>query len=209
MQNKKTFVLILLAIIISMNIFAQNKEDALLEYRNGNYNNAIKICKAEIDRMPNNLDSYVVMGWSYLKKGEYLNALECSQNGLKISKDDIRLIEILGEANYYKGNNKEALKNFQKYVSLAPTGDRIDLSYFFMGEIYIRLGEYKNADISFTTAVYHYPNSAKWWARLGYAREMAEDWKYSVEAYEQALKLSNSQKEAIRGLERVKKRLNG
>jgi tetratricopeptide (TPR) repeat protein len=76
-----------------------------------------------------------------------------------------------------------------------------------MGEIFIRLGEYHHADIAFTTAVYHFPNSARWWSRLGYAREMAEDWKYSAEAYDKALQLNSSYTEAVRGLGRVKAKL--
>ena len=72
---------------------------------------------------------------------------------------------------------------------LSGTGDRIHLAYFFLGELFIRIGEYNHADIALTTAVYHNPNTARWWARLGYAREMAKDYSHSLLAYEEALKL--------------------
>ena len=208
MKNKKfLFLMLILILLTAVYVTAQEREDALQEYRRGNFNRAIEICLAEIERMPRNMDSYVVLGWSYIKQERYQEALDSGLQGLKVSRYDVRVIEIIGEANYYLGNNLEALKYFEEYAVLAPTGDRIELVYFFMGEIFIRMGEYNNADIAFTTAVYHFPNSARWWSRLGYAREMAEDWKYSLEAYEKALELNSSYTEAMRGRIRVREKL--
>ncbi len=202
----KTVVFIFAAVLVSGGaVTAQERADALVEYKNGNLDKAIEICLSEIERMPRNLDSYVVLGWSYIKKGQYQAALDAGLAGLDISRYDARIIEITGEANFYLGKNLDALKYFEEYAALAPTGDRIELAYFFMGEIFIRLGEYNHADIAFTTAVYHFPNSARWWSRLGYAREMAEEWTASKAAYEKALELNSSFTEAQRGLERVKK----
>ncbi len=196
-----------LCILFSAAVYAQDRADALVEYRNGNFDRAIQICLNEIEQMPRNMDSYTVLGWSYLKKGDYQNALDAGNRALQVSRHDARIIEIVAEANYYLGKNLESLKYFEEYTVIAPTGDRIELAYFFMGEIFIRLGEYNHADIAFTTAVYHFPNSARWWARLGYAREMAEDWQYSLEAYEKALELNSSFAEAVRGRERVEQKL--
>ncbi len=209
MKNKKLFSLLLILMLASTAFLSaqDNRADALLEYRNGNFDRAISICLEEIRQMPRNMDSYVVLGWSYLKKGDNAGALKSAQDALKISRHDIRVIEIAGEADYYLGNNLDALKYFEEYTVLAPTGDRIELVYFFMGEIFIRLGEYNRADIAFTTAVYHSPNTARWWSRLGYAREMAEDWQYSLEAYDKALQLNSAYTEAVRGRERVSKKL--
>ena len=207
MKNKIIILIIICSLILTGIVFAQDRADALLEYKSGNFDRAIEICKDEIKRMPRNMDSYVVLGWSYIKKGDYQAALQAAEDGMKISRRDIRILEIAGEANYYLGKNIDALKFFEEYTVLAPTGDRIELAYYFMGEIFIRLGEYNNADIAFTTAVYHFPNSARWWSRLGYAREMAEDWTYSLKAYEKALQLNSSYTEAVRGRDRVKKEL--
>mgnify|MGYP001552139850 CR=1 FL=1 len=205
--SKILIIAIVLISIASAPVFTQNRADALLEYKKGNYDKAIEICLEEIEQMPRNIDSYVVLGWTYIKTGEYQKALDSALDALKVSKHEIRIIEIAGEANYYLGKNLDALDYFEQYAVLAPTGDRIELAYFFMGEIFIRLGEYNHADIAFTTAVYHFPNSARWWSRLGYAREMAEDWTYSLEAYEKALQLNSSYNEAVRGRERVKKEI--
>ena len=207
MKNRVLIIGLLLVLASSVAVSAQDRADALVEYKKGNYDAAIEICLNEIKNMPRNLDSYVVLGWSYIKTGDYQEALEAGQAGLEVSQYDVRMIEIVAESNYYLGKNLESLKYFEEYAVLAPTGDRIELAYFFMGEIFIRLGEYNHADIAFTTAVYHFPNSARWWSRLGYAREMAEDWKYSLDAYNKALQLNPSYTEAVRGRTRVRQKL--
>jgi len=207
MKSKLIVLILILTVGSAVFVAAQDRADALLEYKKGNYNKAVEICLGEIERMPRNMDSYVVLGWTYIKTGKYQEALDAGLSALKVSRYDTRIIETVGEAYYYLGKNLDALKYFEEYTVLAPTGDRIELAYFFMGEIFIRLGEYHHADIAFTTAVYHFPNSARWWSRLGYAREMAEDWKYSLEAYEKALQLNSSYTEASRGRSRVKAKL--
>jgi hypothetical protein len=57
--------------------------------------------------------------------------------------------------------------------------------------------------------VYHTDSVARWWARLGYAREMAEDYRYSLTAYNKALELNSRLSDAIRGKERVEAKLRG
>jgi len=183
------------------------QRDALVLYQQGEYEAAIEVCKAELEVMPKRMDAYVVMGWSYLKLNRYDEALAAGQEAYAVSPADYRVIEILGEAHFYKGNNLEALRYFEQYVVIAPEGDRIDIVYYLMGEIFIRLGEFNHADISLTTALYHSPNVAKWWARLGYAREMASDFSWAIDAYRKALQLNATFTEAERGIERVREKM--
>jgi tetratricopeptide (TPR) repeat protein len=204
---KNSIFLIAIILLVSISAFGQDRPDALLLYQKGEYEEAMKICESELELRPGNMDSYSVLGWSLIRLGRYQEALEKAKEGLKISRYDARIVEIVGEANFYLGKNLEALKWFEEYVALAPTGGRIDSAYFFMGELFIRMGEYNHADIAFTTAVYHTPNVARWWARLGYAREMAKDYNYSIEAYNKALDLAPSFPDAQRGKERVEAQL--
>lgn len=206
-MNKRIGAVLLLAFLTITGVFAQEERDALALYRDGEYEEAIEVCLEELEAMPRRMDAHVVLGWSLLRLGRYEEALERGREAYRIAPGDYRIIEILGEANFYLGNNLRALQHFEEYTVLAPTGDRIDTVYYFMGEIFIRLGEYNHADIAFTTAVYHSPNIARWWSRLGYAREMAEDYVYALEAYNQALELNPSYNEALRGKERVMEKM--
>lgn len=206
---KRTMLGIILLCLLGSGLAAQERPDALAMYRQGEYEKAVSVCLNEIEISPRNMNSYTVLGWSLIALNRYEDALNYANQALEISRYDHRIVEIVGEANFYLGNNLEALKYFEEYTVLAPTGDRIGSVYFFMGEIFIRIGEYNHADIAFSTAVYHRPNIARWWARLGYAREMAEDYVFSLEAYDQALKLNPSLSDALRGKERAGEKMNG
>ncbi|MDR2743085.1 MAG: tetratricopeptide repeat protein [Treponema sp.] len=183
---------------------AQDQPDALVEYRNRNYESAVAICKDELLVNPNNLESHVVLCWSLISLGRYEEALNYARQGLNLSRYDPRIVEILGEISYYQGRNQESLQFFQEYVNLAPEGGRIDMVYYFIGEIYIRLGRFRHADIALSTAVHYVPGNAAWWTRLAYARENAGDLQEAVRAYQRALALNAQYFDARRGLDRTR-----
>ena len=188
--------------------FAQTRPDALAEYRAGNYERAVSICTNEIAANSANLESHVVICWSLIRLGRYRDAMTYARAGWNLSRYDARIIEILGEINYYEGQNNEALRYFQEYINLAPEGQRIDMVYYFLGEIYIRLGRFRHADIALSTAVHWVPGNAAWWIRLAYARESAGDLgdlSDAITAYEKALSLDSQLADARRGLDRVRR----
>lgn len=192
-----------LAFALAAPLLAQSRPDALELYRQGRYPQAVEITLGEIADNPANLDAYTVLGWSLLALDRNEEALEYGMQGLEVSRFDHRIVNIVGEAHYRLGNDVEALQYMQNYAALAPTGSLIDEVYFVMGEIHIRLEEFHHADIALTTAVFLNSNRAQWWARLGYAREMAGSSALAADAYRQALERNPSLIEAQRGLDRV------
>lgn len=208
-MGKRPFFLILLLIAAAGMVCAQDKRDALAFYRQGKYQQAVDVCLEELKEMPNRMDSHAVLCWSLMKLKKYQETLDYAEEALNISRYDSRIIEIAGEALFYLGRWQEALKYFEEYTAINPTGGRVEDVYYFMGELFIQLGKYNNADIAFSTALYHSPNVASWWTRLGYARERAEDYSWSLDAYNKALKLNPNQIDAARGKSRVEKLLDG
>jgi tetratricopeptide (TPR) repeat protein len=197
--------LVCLFFFLSAAVYAQYQmPDALAEYRANNYERAIQICRDELSIDPNNIESHVVMCWSLVRLNRYEEAMRYARAGRSISRFDIRITEILGEISYYQGLNNEALQYFQEYVAMTAEGPRIDMVYYFMGEIFIRQGRFRHADIALTTAVHWVPGNAAWWVRLAYSRENAGDLNSALEAYEKALALNPLLTDAQRGLERVK-----
>jgi tetratricopeptide (TPR) repeat protein len=188
-------------------LYAQNLPDALQEYRNGNFERSIEICKNEIGINPNNIESHVVICWSLIRLGRYNEAMTYARAGRNISRYDVRITESLGEICFYLGQNNDALQFFQEYINLAPEGARIETVYYYLGEIYIRLGRFRHADIALTTAVYRVPGNAAWWTRLAYAQENAGDLREAAGSYEKALSLNPQLNDARRGLERVRQAL--
>ncbi|MDR2483977.1 MAG: tetratricopeptide repeat protein [Treponema sp.] len=209
-SNNRIILGCILLVIPGWLIYSQTqiRPDALAEYRNGNSERAAAICKDEIRVNPRNLDAHVVICWSLIRLNRYQDALEYARLGRVISRYDPRVIEILGEINYYEGRNVEALQYFQEYINLAPEGARIETVYYFLGEIYIRLGRFRHADIALSTAVHWMPGNAAWWTRLAYARESAGDLQDAIAAYERALSLNSQLTDARRGLTRVRQGLN-
>ena len=69
---------LILALVIVAPSLAQDKPDALELYRSNRFAEAVKVCQQEIALSPNNVDSYVVMGWSQLRLQQYADALASS-----------------------------------------------------------------------------------------------------------------------------------
>ena len=205
LQQRVTAVL-LLSLAVS-GVSGQTKPDALIEYRQGNYERAVQICREEIRENPGNLDSHVVICWSLVRLERYDDALGYARSARGLNRFDSRIIEILGEIYYYQGRNNEALQYFQEYINLAPEGQRIDMVYYFIGEIFIRMGKFRHADIALSTAVHWMPGNADWWVRLAFSRENAGDLTAAVTAYERALALNSQLSDARRGLDRVRQAL--
>jgi len=206
-MRSRGILLFAFVFVSALTATAQDKYDAVELYRNGDYEGAIEVCRKELDEMPNRMDAHAVLGWSLVKLERYQEALEASQAAFQISRYDPRIIETAAEALFYLGRRSEALRYFQEYAAISPTGGRIDLVYYFMGEIFIQQGKFNNADIALSTALYHSPNVADWWARLGYARERGEDFQWSLVAYNKALALNPNLVDAARGRSRVEQQL--
>lgn len=205
---KRLFLVFAAASVLCVHVFGQQRADALVLYRNGNYPEAIKICELEIQENPGNIDSYCVLCWSLVRNRQYAEAEQRSAEARALNSTDVRLIEIQAEAKFYLGKNTQALNLFELYLSSVPVnGSRIGNAYYYMGEIYIRQARYQHADISFTAAVHTEPQVAYWWTRCGYAREMAGSYASALEAYAKALELSPSSADAKRGHDRVAARL--
>jgi tetratricopeptide (TPR) repeat protein len=207
-MNRTVFPCLCLFLFCAGLTFAQERPDALQQYRDGNYERSVAICKNEIAENPANIESHVVICWSLVRLGRYAEALPYARAGRNINRYDVRIAEVLGEICFYMGQNSEALQYFQEYINLAPEGARIETVYYLLGEIYIRLGRFRHADIALTTAVYRVPGNAAWWTRLAYARENAGDLREAVNAYERALSLDSRLSDATRGLERVRQAMS-
>jgi tetratricopeptide (TPR) repeat protein len=206
---RRCVVLVTLLLTTALAWAQEGPPDALQEYRSGNFEEAVRITLDELEQNPNNIDSYVVLGWSLNALGRYQEAIDYGLQALQVNRFESRVLQIVAEAQYNSGNTLQALEYLERYVQVAPTGSYVDWVYAAMGEIFLRLGEYHRADIALSTSVYHNNRVAARWVRLGFAREQLEDWQFALEAYERALQLNPNLGDAVRGVERVQARLEG
>ncbi len=192
----------LLFLVLAFSAFAQTRPDALKLYLAGKYDEARLVCIDELAADPGNIESYVVISWSLLALQRWADAENYALKGYAIRRDP-RLSECLGESAFYLGRNDAALRDFQNYVSSIPEGGRAGSAYYYMGEIYLRLARYDHADIAFSAALQYLPDNARWWARLGWAREKSGDRRSALDAYNKALQLDPNLQDALNGLDRL------
>ena len=189
--------------------WSQPRPDAFAEFRRGNLERAVEIGLGEIAANGRDMDSHIVLCWALIGLGRYEEALRFANMARTINRHDPRIIEILGEVYFFLGNNGAALRYFQHSINIAPEGNRVHMAYYFIGEIFIRTGRFRHADIALTKAVHMMPGNAQWWTRLAFARESAGDLVQAVVAYERALALDSRFVDAQRGLDRVRVALAG
>ncbi len=197
------------------------KADALLPYKQGRdldvlgkrneaiakYQEAIVICDKEIAQDPTRMDSYTVKCWCLFRLERYRQVVDVGLLSLKI-KFDARIVEVMGEAFYYLGDDVNAIKYLQRYIdNVGEYGDRVPSAYFFMAESYLRQKRYDHADIAYSFAVYREANISRWWFRYASVVEILGEYKRAYELYSKALKLSPGLKEASDGMARVKARI--
>ncbi|MCL2382398.1 MAG: tetratricopeptide repeat protein [Treponema sp.] len=206
--NNRVLALCVFLLLSLAPLFAQTRPDALQAFRDGDFLRSVEICRAEIAENPRNLESHVVICWSLMSLGRHDEARAYANAGRNINRYDLRLILILGEVNFFQGRNAEALQYLQLYINLAPEGPRVDRVYYLLGEVHMRMGRFRHADIALTTAVHRVPGNAAWWTRLAYARENAGNLTGAVAAYERAIALNSQLGDAQRGLERVRQTLS-
>ena len=192
-----------LALFFPYYIYAQKGEDALALYREGRYKEAASVCLNEIERMPRNIDSYVVLTWALLADERYQEAADWTVKGRAVSQYDPRLIESHAQALYHLGINEDSFHLFEYYIAYAPNGTKLSGVYYHIGELYLRMAKYCHADIAFSAAIRLEPLNSVWWTRLAYAREQAKEYRTALEAYSSALQLNKNSTDAQKGYERV------
>lgn len=197
-------------------VYAQEKADALKLYRTGrsldsagrteeakaSYTAAVDVCLSELHQNPRNMEAYTVYTWSLFRLHRYRETVALCNEALKIVSD-VRIIETLGEAYFYLNDYKESLRQMERYIDMAPTGERASVAYFYIGDIYRLTKRYQKADIAYSAAVHLEPHNSLWWYRLGLAREQAGYKQSAREAFQRALNIRKDYKEATEGLARV------
>lgn len=167
------------------------------------YNNAIEQCLREIESgAPDNkkMDAYSIASWCLINLKRYNDVLKYSKDAFKINSEDHRIIEVVAESYFYLGKDREALNLFQRYVNIQGIY-RLGVAYFFIGEIYDKMGKYSKAEMAYLVAVRNTdyrdnPRIALWWYKLATVKErlmdktIAQERKNVIDAYWQVLRFS-------------------
>lgn len=200
---KFRFLLILLFLIPSFNLFSQNAGDALGLYREGLYKEAIEQTRKEIRINPKNMDARTIQTWSLISMKKYEEAEKVAIESLEINPQDARIIEILGEAYFYQNKLDPALKEFSKYVETAPQGARIGKVYSFMGDAFFKQKKFFESELAYTAATRDIPNSFSLWLKVGESRLAIKNDEGAKIAFEKVLEIYPNNTQALQYLKNI------
>ncbi|ACH94770.1 MULTISPECIES: tetratricopeptide repeat protein [Borrelia] len=204
-DSKLRIILFLPLLCLTIKIQAQVKEDSLLLYRQGKFQEAIINTQNEIKNNSNNLDARVILIWSLIATGEYKKAELESIKGLEIKKHDSRIIQALGEAYFFQGQYKNALKHFQKYIGLDANGARIAKVYILTADSFYKLERYNEADFAYENALRFFPNNQNILLKLAKSRINAKNKILAKETLTKLLTLNPNHLEAKNLLQKIEK----
>jgi tetratricopeptide (TPR) repeat protein len=210
MSNKvAAFVFAAFCLLSGTFAFSQDREDALVLFKQGNYARAVEVCIQEINATPGNTDSYIVLGWSLIAQRRYQETLDYMTKGMDTVGPNSWILKNIGDALYYLGRPNEALVRFEQFVSSGVTSDAKAETYYLMGEIYYTRRELILADTAISAACAYRASRGDWWRRLGVIREEQGDFSASLAAFIEAVRLNQNDQDALRGRDRVKARIQG
>jgi len=219
-MRKSFSLLVPLLLFIQLNVFSQDNQNALWNYRTGRdlesrnrageaeyyYNQAVRICNDEVSRNVASRDTYVALTWTLQRQRKYSEVISWGERGLRLYADEHRITQTMGEAYFYLDNHDLSLRYMQRYINSVPQGERTSVAYFFIGEIYRYKNMYHHADIAYSAAVRLEPNVSLWWYRLGSVCEAAGEYSQAVDAYTRALRITPYYPEATDGWARARLR---
>lgn len=200
---KFKILLFLLLTFPFISLFSQNKGDALGLYREGLYKEAIEQTMKEIRINPKNMDARTIQTWSLIALKKYEETEKIATESLEINPLDVRIIEILGEAYFYQNKLDPALKEFSKYVELAPTGARIGKVYSFMGDAFFKQKKFFESELAYTAATKDIPNSFSLWLKVGEARLAIKNDEGAKVAFEKVLEIYPNNTQALQYLKNI------
>jgi tetratricopeptide (TPR) repeat protein len=144
------------AIVLYTDGLKLNPNDIQSLYRRGRsyeelklYDMAVNDFKKILDIDKKNVNALLSLSINSLRNKNYLDAESYSKKAIKINPDLDQAHLLLGRSLQYQGLFPDAMKSFKTSVSL--NSDNSD-SYYYMGLIYLKLDDSRNACKNFTTS---------------------------------------------------------
>jgi tetratricopeptide (TPR) repeat protein len=122
--------------------------------KHGNTTEAVKFWEKGLALNPKRADVYVGMGWYAMRKGQYDEAIGHWRKALQINPQIPSVHNYIARALIVLGKQKEAVEELEKDIKSSESG----LSYFLLGQEYLRRKEYDKAKEKYEKAIVLQPN---------------------------------------------------
>ncbi|MEM7796134.1 MAG: tetratricopeptide repeat protein [Cyanobacteria bacterium P01_C01_bin.118] len=139
------------------------------------YDRAISACDSAVSSLPQNPEPLICLGAAYQNKGnldQALNYLEQAQSLAPSDQDDFHSLVVSsfyqqGELQSYQPDAYQSITQLQYYLPSMAARAQVNET---LGEILLAQQQYEKAALTFKTALYEYPLSAR--ASLGLAKSL-------------------------------------
>jgi tetratricopeptide (TPR) repeat protein len=144
----------LLAAMLAWNLryvkFHEPYRQAREFFETGQYEEAIEVLSARIERDPGNGTAYSYRGWAYLEMGEYENAVRDYAKAIERYPEEPSVYYGRGYAYHAMGVYESAIRDYAKAIVLYPEHAS---AYCCRGSAYFGMGDYESAVRDYTQAI--------------------------------------------------------
>ena len=148
------------------------------------------------------IEYFEILGSIYMMRNDYDNLLRISRNGILVNRHSSKLYFQKGYALYKLGKTNESILAVKKSLTLHPTSSYM---HNFIGLLYLREEDYKQAESSFLKATIYSPSSVVYLINLGAAYERQSNYTDALQSYEKSYKINPKHKGLAESLRRVRK----
>jgi len=162
--------------------------------------------EATVHQDPQNPDTRAALAESYLRSGQYAEALTQTDQVLALYSEHAGALLIAGLANVRLNRPQEAVEPLEKFVLLrrdrpmAHTDAALEAAYYFLGESYVKLERPADALSALEAALAITPTDADALYQMGLAHQALGQPQMALELYARAVRLVPDFIEAYEGM---------
>lgn len=202
MNSLKLIITALLLSTLSLAVNSQGHEDghhheqSSKEVRESPADTLIELYTSKIKEDPHDYYNYTKLGASYIQKGREVGGIEPYLQAEKILKKSIELYPdgyaayvYLGQVSSYMHNFRKTIEYARKAIELKPEKS---IPYGVLGDAYIELGMYEDAERAYLTASMIVPDFFSG-SRIAQIKDLNGDTRGAIELMKNSIQLASGQ----------------
>lgn len=209
MNSIKLIIIALLLSTLPLAVTSQGHEDGHHHHEDGDHHNEsskefrespadslIELYESKIKEDPDDYYYYTKLGASYIQKGReiggiepYLQAEEVLKKSIELYPDGYAAYVYLGQVSSYTHNFRKTIEYAMKAIELKPEKS---IPYGVLGDAYIELGMYEDAEKAYLTASMIVPDFFSG-CRVAQIRDLRGDTEGAIELMNNSIQLGSGQ----------------
>jgi tetratricopeptide (TPR) repeat protein len=199
-------ILVLLVVLVTVSFIGYYVWDNYFRPSPSALDQAIEHMEKLIRANPNDPELRAAVAEIYLTNGMYREAITQYQETLKAVADHKGAIFGLGSAYMAIGRNNEAIQYLNRVVEMSKDNEmarldqRLETAYYYLGQIYLNMGQPEQAVEQLENAIALVPTDADALYLLGRAHQEKQVYNDAINYYARAVNLVPDFKEVYQGM---------